>query len=155
LHLRIVLRVVANDFTGIDNAPELARIVGDAVKNLERDAVLVVNVLRLNRLGKELLQVALANISTEVALVASAVSGQKVAVVDLAGRTNGNLHVLELAAEAPGGEDETNMLVRRLGPAVKIVREGERVGIDHVHFPLVDQGLVPVSGVIRTRHDDT
>src|SRR5215218_2393031 len=141
--LGVVLRLVADDLAGVGDAPEGAGVVGDAVEDVEGDAVLVLDRGCLDRLAEELPQVALADVAGQVANVALARLVDELRGVDLARRDDADLDHLELAPEAAAGVDEAQRLVGRLGPAVEAVRARVVLRADAVAQALVVRLLVP------------
>src|SRR6266536_2269483 len=104
LDLRVVLGRIADHLAGVDDAPEFPGVARDAVEDLVRDAMLVLDVRRLNRFHDKLDQIALADVGTEVALEGGETLLSDRAIweegrhLQLAGRTNPDLDVLELSA---------------------------------------------------------
>src|SRR6185369_10364319 len=68
LDLRVVLGGIADHGARDGDAPELARVVGYSVEDLERDAVGVADIVRLDAADHQLLQVALAEVGAQVAV---------------------------------------------------------------------------------------
>src|SRR5207244_1833601 len=98
-------------------------VVRDSVENLERNAVHVADVPGLDAADAQLLEVTLADVGAQVAMEADRVVlifGR----LQLAGRADAQVDVLQLAPEAPAGEDEAQVLVRGFGPAVEVVADG-------------------------------
>ena len=97
LHFAVVLRGVADHAAGIREAPEGARVAGDAVEDLEWDAVGVPDIRRLDAFRYQLGEIACAEIRTEIALVCFRVAG-KLSGVDLAWCAYAEMHILHGAA---------------------------------------------------------
>src|SRR5690606_32465587 len=62
LHLGVILRLIANDPSGIGKTPEFSRIVGNPVEDLKWDAPLIVDLGALDRLLEQLRQVPRADV---------------------------------------------------------------------------------------------
>src|SRR5919202_4344839 len=100
--LRIILWVVADHAPRIGNAPERARVVRHPVEDLERHAPFVLDPLGLDRPHKQLLQVAGADVRSEVALVRSRAALEPCRL-DLARCADSDLHDLQAAPERTAG----------------------------------------------------
>ena len=147
--LGIVLGRIVDHPAGVADAPERAGIVRDAVEHLMRDAVGVANIGGLDRLDVKLAQIARADVGAQVAAERDRVVVD-VPPADRPWRPDADVDVFDRASESAGGEDESGVLVGRLGSAVEVVGRRVSVRADHVHAATVELGLVPVGGVVGT-----
>src|SRR5215210_2039793 len=149
----VVLWSVADDLPCVGDAPEFPGVVRDAVEDVERDAVLVFYIRRLDRLAEELLHVPLADIAGELPDVAFGWLVFEEGRVDLPRYDDPELDYLELPSKAAAGVEEPQRLVGGLGPAVEVVRPWIVLGIYSVLEPRVEWVLVPFRGLVRARRD--
>src|SRR5215218_9138792 len=149
----VVDRLIADNFPGVGYAPELPGVVGDAVEDVEGDAVFVFYLLCLHRLTEKLLHVALADIAGELTDVAFWRLVLEEARVDLTRHDYPDLDDLQLPSQAAAGVEEAERLVGRLGPAVEAIRPWVVLGADAVSQPGVVRPLVPLRSLIGTGRD--
>src|SRR5215212_8378909 len=120
----VVDRLIADNFPGVGYAPELPGVVGDAVEDVEGDAVFVFYLRRLHRLTEKLLHVALADIAgelTDVAFWRLFLEAARVAFI----RNDSSCHDdLQRTSEAAGGVEEAERILGRLGPAGEAIGPG-------------------------------
>src|SRR5262249_10425612 len=137
------------------DTPEPVRVAADAVDDQERHAVLVLDPFRLHHANRLLDLVASREIRTEGAMHGGDVTGLDVIDVVVAWPPDAPLDDLELPAiDLPGGEDEADQLVGRLGPAIPVVGARRHLGLGHLHAPRPDEALVVIGRVVRARHHD-
>src|SRR5215211_6821400 len=139
----VVDRLIADNFPGVGDTPELPGVVGDAVEDVEGDAVFVFYLRRLDRLAEELLHVALADVAGELADVAFWRLVLEEARVDLARHDYPDLDDLQFSSQAAAGVEEPQRLVGGLGPAVEAIRPRVVFGIYSVLEPRIKWVLVP------------
>src|SRR5215212_6576546 len=149
----VVDRLIADDFPGVGDTPELPGVVGDAVEDVEGDAVFVFYLRRLDRLAEELLHVALADVAGELADVAFWRLVLEEARVDLARHDYPDLDDLQFSSQAAAGVEEAERLVGRLGPAVEAVGPRVVLRADAVSQPRIVRLFIPLRGLVGARRD--
>src|SRR5690606_39088409 len=82
--LRVVLGPVAEHLAGVGDAPELPRVVRNAVEDVERHSVLVGHLLGVDAPAHQLLKIASGDVARDVAGVAAGRQAREVGRVDLA-----------------------------------------------------------------------
>src|SRR5688572_23154446 len=100
LHLAVILRFVTDDLPGVRDAPELPGVVRDAVEDLERDAVAVAKVRRVQALDDELRQIARTDVSPQIAVISHRIA-EEASGVDLPRRADPELNDLQRPTHRP------------------------------------------------------